>query len=224
MKISSLFISKNEDEVQALQRFCAQGGIHLLAQSFISFELIPYKIQSEADVFFFGSKNAFLFFLDLKVPFKNKRLAVIGEVTKNYIEKLGYEVAFFSPNAGNPEQVAKEFQGFLKGRKVAFFQSDLSKRSISGHFPETQREEYVIYSTKLNTIALPEEASIYVFTSPSNVDAFLLQNKLPVNTKIIAWGKITEKALREKGVYPDITLISAKQEELIERLKEIISF
>ena len=223
MKISSLFISKNEDEVQTIQRFCSQQGIHLLAQSFLSFELIPGTIQSEAEVFFFGSKNAFSFFLDLEIPFKQKQLAVIGEATKNYIEKLGYEVAFSSSNAGIPEQVANEFKDFLKMRKVAFFQSDLSKRSISGHIPANQREEYIIYSTKLNAITLPEEASIYVFTSPSNVDAFLLHNSIPTDAIIIAWGKITERALREKEIHPEIVLTSAKQEELIERLKEMIA-
>ena len=59
---------------------------------------------------------------------------------------------------------------------------------------------------------------MYVFTSPSNLAAFLQKNQVPESAKVIAWGNTTEKALRNSKVQVSKTLIKAQLEELLEVL------
>jgi uroporphyrinogen-III synthase len=59
---------------------------------------------------------------------------------------------------------------------------------------------------------------VYVFTSPSNLAAFLQKNRVPEAAKVIAWGNTTEKALRNSKVQVSRTLITAQLEELLEVL------
>jgi uroporphyrinogen-III synthase len=59
---------------------------------------------------------------------------------------------------------------------------------------------------------------VNVFTSPSNFLSFIQKNTLEPNQTIIAWGKTTEKAIRNAGYVVNATLTYASEEELVEVL------
>src|SRR5690606_17745061 len=54
-----------------------------------------------------------------------------------------------------------------------------------------------VYETKINA-ATVEECDLYVFTSPSNIKGFLLNNPLP-SKPTISWGETTSKVLMQQG-------------------------
>ena len=62
---------------------------------------------------------------------------------------------------------------------------------------------------------------IYIFTSPSNVAGFLMENEVPTQAKIIAWGASTQEALTQKGFKVNYTLKESSIESLIEYWLEI---
>ena len=215
MKITSVFISKKLEEIALLSAFCDENNIQLQAESFITFEEITEEIKPHFDIYFFGSKNAFDFFLKRNLSLENKQIAVIGESTKKHIEALGFEVAFYGKEAGNPQAVAEEIQHWLKDRKISFFQSDISKKSIASFIPDIQKEEFVIYRTKSLSQKLNKSFDLYVFTSPSNVESFLKSNALAKSAKVISWGKSTDVVLRENNIPIFYTLKKASLEELL---------
>jgi uroporphyrinogen-III synthase len=103
---------------------------------------------------------------------------------------------------GNPAQTALDFYTWAGNRRVLFPVSDRSLGSISAAFPENQKEVVPVYQTTLVPQKI-KECSIYLFTSPSNVESFLLCNTLPSGSKVIAWGESTRSFLSLRGIESD---------------------
>jgi uroporphyrinogen-III synthase len=80
-------------------------------------------------------------------------------------------------------------------------------------------KEVVVYET-VNTPEKIDVSQIYVFTSPSNVEAFLSQNALPGDAVVIAWGKTTEKRMLEQGMRPTFVLETSSLRELEQVLRK----
>lgn len=215
MGISSVFISKNPGEVQPIAAYCAEHNIELHAEAFISFETTGLSFKPTSDIYVFGSKNAVDFFLEQKPVTENKLFAVIGEATRKHIESKGFSVAFCGKEAGKPESVAREFALWLKDRRAAFFLSDISKKSLAACLSPEQYEAFVIYKTKLLPKKLDQTFDVYAFTSPSNAEAFLKENKVPDGAIIVSWGESTTAAMKKHEIDPQHILVSATQEELI---------
>ena len=218
---NKLFISKSIDEVQALSTVCNSLGIDLVAHSFLQFKSIPFVVESSTyEVIFFGSPRAVRFFLEQEIIPPNVLTACVGETTAQSLRETGYKVDFVGVNSGNPSKIAEEFKQFVGTKKVLFPQSETSNRTISSIFDSDQISEICIYKTAVVSKSIPD-CSIYVFTSPSNVDGFLSDNKISLNAKIIAWGSTTEKHIKSKGLSVNHTLSNATVEELILLLNAI---
>ena len=213
-KNKHLFISKSITELDSLVLFCQNQNISLFAHSFLQFEALPFRVEQPFQAIFFGSPRAVDFFFEQDAITDECFIGCIGEITAQSIFKRGYQPKFIGKNAGNPSEVGLEFKSLVGDKRVLFPQSITSNRSISSQFSENQIEEISIYKTQNNSISIPE-CAVYVFTSPSNVDGFLVENKIPATAQIIAWGKTTEKYLISKGFQVNITLKEASIEELI---------
>lgn len=214
----SIFISKNASELPLLSAFCATNQLSLTAQSFIEFTALPFIIKESYDVLFFGSIRAAEFFFAKEPLPAHCQIACVGAVTAKKINALGFGVSFIGEQAGNPLHVAEMFKMWLGDRRVLFPLSTVSKRTIVEQIPTAQRIEVAIYET----CALPlkiEKSDCLIFTSPSNVESYLLQNEINGNI-LIAWGTTTRNALEAKGFSVDFTLQEANEENLITYLKE----
>jgi len=212
-----LFISKNVNEIEQLINFCQEREIELIAHSFLQFEAIPFKIESTYDAVFFGSPRAVDFFLDQEKLDSSVFIGCVGEITAQSLQEKGYTPNFIGKSAGDTSKIGLEFKEVVQDKKVLFPQSSISHRSIASLFPPDQINELSVYKTATYPKSIPN-CDYYIFTSPSNVDGFLIENQLPSNAKIIAWGKTTEKYLIEKGLKVEHTLKNSTVEELIEYL------
>jgi uroporphyrinogen-III synthase len=214
----SIFISKNASELPLLSAFCATNQLSLTAQSFIEFTALPFIIKESYDVLFFGSVRAAEFFFAKESLPAHCQIACVGAVTAKKINALGFGVSFIGEQAGNPLHVAEMFKMWLGERRVLFPLSTVSKRTIVEQIPTAQRIEVAIYETCALSLKI-EKSDCLIFTSPSNVESYLLQNEIYANT-LIAWGKTTKNALEAKGFSVDFTLQEANEENLITYLKE----
>lgn len=214
----SIFISKNASELPLLSAFCATNQLSLTAQSFIEFTALPFIIKESYDVLFFGSIRAAEFFFAKESLPAHCQIACVGAVTAKKINALGFGVSFIGEQAGNPLHVAEMFKIWLGERRVLFPLSTVSKRTIVEQIPTAQRIEVAIYETGALPLKI-EKSDCLIFTSPSNVESYLLQNEINGNI-LIAWGTTTRNALEAKGFSVDFTLQEANEENLITYLKE----
>jgi uroporphyrinogen-III synthase len=202
-----------------LKDYCERSGIQLYAHSLIDFELVSNRVQTNSQVVFFSSIRTATFFLESNRISNDMEIATIGEQTAQKLNGLGLEVDFIGSTAGDPETVASDFRHWLNGRRVLIPCSDRSNRSIATALPKNQVEELVVYKTIPASITI-EPCDLYVFSSPSNVESFLLKNNLPEKSFTIAWGKTTEKALVSQQIFPDLVLKNSSEIEVIAFLEE----
>ena len=213
--MKSIYITKELEDVTQLKQFCAFQNIDLHATSQLSFEAVPFTVIEPFEVVFFSSVRAGRFFLrSYDGPLSSLQFACIGEETA---QKFNIEFAFVGKEAGNPEKVAEKFKNWLGDKRLLIPHSSLSHKTIAAIIPSTQCESVCVYNTLLSPQSIPE-SEVYVFTSPSNLAAFLQKNQVPESAKVIAWGNTTEKALRNSKVQVSKTLNKAQLEELLEVL------
>lgn len=215
---NKLFISKSIKEIETLADFCTKNQYGLFPHSFLQFESIPFKINQNYQAIFFGSPRAVDFFLAQESIPNQVYIGCIGEITANHLRLTSYEPHFTGKMSGDASQVALDFKNQV-GDKIVFFpQSSSSNRTISSVFDPQQIIEMSIYKTILVSKSIPN-CDYYVFTSPSNVDGFLLENEIANDAKVIAWGKTTEKYLISKNLKVYKTLANSSIADLIKILK-----
>jgi len=203
----SLFISKNASELLTLHPFIDTHQIELTAHSFLNFTPVPFDLPERFDVVFFGSPRALMFFKSqYEIPSK-AAIACVGSRTESLLQSMGYTIAFSGMNKGSISEVATEFATWLDTRTAFFPTSSRTLGTITDPIPPRQK----IISTCYETTQIPKQlpsSEVCVFTSPSNVEAFLLENELNPNQTIIAWGKSSAAALHSHGVQVDHVLKS----------------
>jgi uroporphyrinogen-III synthase len=215
-----LFISKSITEIDSLQKFCQEKEIELIAHSFLQFESIPFTVDFNYEAIFFGSPRAVDFFLKQEIVDPSAFIGCVGEITAQSIIEKGYTPNYIGKSSGDTSKIAIEFKELVGNKIVLFPQSSISNRSIPSVFPAEQIKEISVYKTATYSKKI-SNCDYYVFTSPSNVDGFLIENQFPSSAKIIAWGKTTEKYLVEKAMKVEHTLKNSTIEELIEYFKSI---
>lgn len=215
--ISRLFISKNADELPLLRQFCAEQDIILQAQSLLQFEGVPFEVRYPFDIIFFSSIRAAEFFLAHSTV-GHADITCVGQKTAQKLTALGHIPTFIGHQSGNPSQVAMDFRVYVGQRRALIPCSDMSARTIAKALPADQVEEVVVYRTIAKSVDIPA-CDAYVFTSPSSVDAFLLQNEKPLG-QVLAWGDTTASRLRELEIGISRVLMTAGEEEVVEVLKE----
>lgn len=214
-----LFISKSESETEELLHFCEEKNISLTAQSLIYFEPVDFEVKEPFEILFFSSPRSVMFYLRLISISPNTIIASVGSSTGNLLRELGHPPAF-EGEGSDPDSIAAEFEQFAAGKRVLFPLAEKSLRSISGRFSEAQIEEVKVYRTCPKETEIASQ-DIYVFTSPSNVEAFFSINTVPEGAQIISWGKSTATAIKKKGLISKM-LSEPGISSLIEFLDSII--
>ncbi len=210
-----LFISKKVF-YQPLLDFLSDRKIELVDTPMIRFvgESFQCPKASDYDIVFFSSPRSVEFFLNHCKIEKDKMVASIGLATSEVLKSKNVPIHFQAENSGKPIEVSKSFSQFVKDQKVLFPQSNRSNRSMQQSLSKDQVLDLVIYNTDLDPKKLSEIPEIIVLTSPSNAKAFLLDNLVSDNQKVVAWGKTTEHYLRKEKIKVWHTLAQSSFEEL----------
>lgn len=219
-----VFISKSQSELLEIIPDLQLLNLDPVMHSFLAFEGMTEEERDawdqDADVIFFSSPRSVVFFFAQHPLFKGVKLACTGSATAAILKDMGHEVAFIGKGSGDMASIAKDFRDWCGDQKVLFPLSDRSLKTVSKLFPEDKKVEISVYKT----IIMSKEISpcdIYVFTSPSNVEGFFLENKIPANAHIVSWGNSTNNRLSEYNVSPDFTLSDSSVKELIDHLQSL---
>lgn len=193
----TLFISKPIDEVEALKTCCKQRGWKLIANSFLAFEPTLFSWNGEEDIIFFSSPRAVDFFNEQFPLPKNKTYACAGKKTKDKLAEHGLEADFIADQSGMISAMTAKFAEFAKEKRVIFPVSNLSQQSYSKHLAKRSFRFVQVYATHIKAAKI-EDCDLYIFTSPSNIKGFLINNHLH-KKPCISWGETTTQFLNKKG-------------------------
>ena len=199
-----VFISRELSEKSYFRKALEKHDIEVEARSLIRTVAVITKLDNyilrNADWLFFSSKNAveYFFQLDPLLP-KKVKFGVMGSGSEDMLRRKGHFVDFTGD--GDPSEVAAEFAALANGKTVVFPSAENSMRSIQQALSaDTKIIDLTVYETILEDDVMQTGAEIMVFTSPSNVEAYFVDNLLDPDQKIIAIGVSTGKKLDEMGV------------------------
>jgi hydroxymethylbilane synthase len=192
-----VWISRKLNENSLFSKLLRNKGHSITGQSLIEKEIIKINQLPKCDWIFFNSIFSFDSIMHLKSQFLNMKIAAYGKSTAAYLEKNGLNVNF--TGKGSPLETAEGYKKMLKNTETAFFpSSDKTIGSVQSLLNKKNKIVITTYNTSL--IEDPVQSNdFYVFTSPSNVEAFFSTNQL-TNNKVISIGPSTTKKLKDFGI------------------------
>jgi uroporphyrinogen-III synthase len=219
---SSIFITKEIDAHSDLKQWCFENKIKLVSKSFLTFEPITSSDIPKEEVYFFTSKRAVSYFISqFQLPDEVK-IACVGQATANECIKNNINIDFIGQASGNPVLVAEELDHYLGNQSIVFIGALEGSDAIYNELVTLNKSKFPVYKTLIQSELINENFQYYIFTSPSNLEGFLKLNTIPTESKIIAWGKTTEKALIDRGFHTYLTLENSTEKELISKLSHYL--
>tara|TARA_Y100000991_G_scaffold204069_1_gene179287 strand:- start:2298 stop:3845 length:1548 start_codon:yes stop_codon:yes gene_type:complete len=193
----SIWISRSLAKDSIFNKLTKPLSVSLTAESLIDMKIIKIDLLPSCDWIFINSAFALNSIMHLKNSLKSKKIAAFGQSTAKYIQKNSLKVDFVGEGA--PNNVAQDFSSMVNSNEIVFFPS--SNKSLGTVQSVMDNRNKIIVETyqTLLLVKKVENHDYLVFTSPSNVEAFLLSNKFN-NQKIISIGPSTTKALKNAGI------------------------
>jgi len=199
-KPASVFISRDSRENDFFSKALTAHGYTVTAKSLIETRRIPLRPMPACDWIFFSSKNAVKHFFAQKPLLGEVKYGAIGKTTADEIRKFGKKADFIGYST-DIKLTGKQLSAVVGSKKVLFPSARGSMRTIQQQLPKLgQAVDMLVYETIKRNDTPVEYADILVFTSPSNVEAFLEKNKIGKEQKIVAMGGATENALSKMGI------------------------
>lgn len=186
-----VFISSELEANHPLVTASNSLGFQLIQHSLLSFSAVDGVPAQPYDVIFFSSPRAYAFGQQFILP--ETKVACVSEGTARHIQQ---PIHWCGNSPSNPTQTALDFKAWVGEQRVLFPLSSRSLGSISSAFSPEQIECLTVYNTILNSRVI-EACAVYIFTSPSNAEAFLQQNTIPSGAKVIAKGTSTQEFLQQ---------------------------
>ena len=150
---------------------------------------IPYARPNHTDWIFFSSKHAVKYFFEGKPDIGKAKIGVIGKATSVALRQQGKRADFIGYST-DTKLTGKQFASLVKSGTVLFPQAKDSMRTVQQQFVNKyQVKDLVVYETIQKPVTDVPEADIMLFTSPSNVEAYLEKNGTISRTKNYCHGR-----------------------------------
>lgn len=194
-----VLVTTQADEASLFFAHLKNHGFHITAQSFVNYAALPVNDIPKGDWLFFTSRNAVKYFFDQTIlSFNDYKIAAIGSETADAITGRGFSCDFIA--GGDPVTAAELFNERYTGKVVIFPSAQNASHQLRDLIAQQNTIiNLPVYSNVPAGKPMPQ-ADILVFTSPLNVDGFLLENSIYPQQQIIAMGNTTRQYLAEKGV------------------------
>ena len=195
-----VFVSRDLTHESYLRRILEARQFTVDGRALIETNPVTIGSLPDSEWIFFSSKQAVQHFFRQRPTVDGRRFACVGKSTAEALRKFGHRADFIGGST-DTRLTGKQFAALIGDARVLFPQAKGSLRSVQQQsVKKGQAIDLVVYETILKNDTPVDPASIYVFTSPSNVEAYFAKNTLPASVKVIAMGHATRSALREQGV------------------------
>jgi hydroxymethylbilane synthase len=202
---AKVFISREVGENSYFRKALEKQNIEIdgrsLIRTFPIVNVLDDFFLKNADWIFFSSRNGVEYFFKLNPVLPKKvKFGVVGRGSEDSLRKFGH-LADFVGEGGEIEEVAQDFAATADGQTVVFPRAQDSLLTMQKFLtPETKVIDLPIYETVMEENVDGSSAEVLIFTSPSNVDAYFVENLLEPEQKVIAIGNSTGKKFDEMGV------------------------
>ncbi len=217
IKPASVFITRSLTDDSYFKNTLTAQKYKVTGISLIKIECIKFADVPKTDWIFFSSSSAVTHFFEQQPNLSGStKFGVIGKGTEMALKQFGHRADFIGKRADILE-TGISFSNLAYGKTILFPKAVDSLRSIQKQLVEnTKAIDLDVYETTLVSDVEIPDAEIIVFTSPSNVKAFMTANKIKNHQKVIAIGKSTGKKLEEYGIVNYKTPYSTDEASLSE--------
>ena len=192
----TVWISRELNSDSILRKLLENSSCYITAQSLIEKTKLSLEFLPKCDWIFFNSSFCYDSIKQLKSTFKNKKIAAFGDATARHLKAQNLKVSFIG--TGCPKNVAKDFKSTIDRDDVVFFpSSNISVGTVQKLIHEKNKTVKKSYETKLLEKII-EHHDYFIFTSPSNVEAYVKTNSLK-GLKAISIGPTTTQSLKDNG-------------------------
>lgn len=191
-----VFISRDLNKGSLFEKNLINQNISVFGKSLINISFNEFSDLPNTDWIFFNSSNSVESLKKHVEYLKTKKIAVFGKATNMSIKKMGLVSSFIGE--GTPTEIADSFAKVVLNKKVLFPVSNRSLKTVQSKIPIENQFEVISYTTS-NIEDEIKGYDLLVFTSPSNVNAFVSFNNVNPNQKVVAIGPSTKAALVKAG-------------------------
>lgn len=198
----SVFISRDIRKHDFFRDCLTANQYKVFAQSLIEIKQVPIRKYKKCDWIFFSSKNAVKHFFEQTPDVEGMKLGAVGKITADEIRKYGKRAEFIG-SADNTRMTGKKFSALVGNKTVLFPQAKESMKTIQLQLPKRENViDLIVYETiKIPSIRYQVSSiDIFVFTSPSNVQAYFEKNTINANQKVVVMGNATANALKNYNI------------------------
>lgn len=216
-----ILISNQSKAFTKLQEWCDDLSFELMRTSFINTSPISGLEIPITEWIFFSSPKCAETYLDT-YSLHAKKIAVYGKGTAETVLERGHKIEFVGPSTSETVEIARALEEVVHG-SIFFPISQISRKSIIQELGSLNCTSIVTYRTEITPKKLTENPTIIIFTSPSNIRGFLMQNELDETIPLIAFGKTTAleiQAMKLKN--PCYTLATPSEVDMINALENIL--
>lgn len=200
IKPKTVFITRELESMKYFSNCLSANGYKVHGKSLIEITQIPFNTLPQTEWIFFSSKNGVEHFFNQNPDLtKNVKFATIGKGTASAVKQFGKTLSFIGDNSSTIE-VAKSFSKLVRGKTVLFPGAKNGIRTVQKTIKnDVNKVDLFVYETNIiHNVSIPK-AEIMVFTSPSNVSAYFIDNKISKTQSVVAIGETTAKKLKSCG-------------------------
>ena len=219
----NILITRELSTSSSIRQWAADHNLHLIEKSFIETVAVTGLEIPKTDWIFFSSPRGAELYLAI-YPINAKKIAALAEGTAEQLTELGYKPNFTGNSGESTRQIGQQFFAEINPTETVLFPlSDISRRAVSSQKGDHTIIELITYKTQLVSEKLAQQPDIILFTSPSNVDGFLLTNKVTPQTHMLAIGETTADHLRSLDFANVHVSKSTDEKALIKTLELILN-
>jgi hydroxymethylbilane synthase len=200
IKPASVYITRDVREEDFFFNVLKKNGCEVVGRALIETNRVMLKNIPDADWVFFSSKHAVRHFLGQTKLKPGMKIAAVGKGTSDELRKFNLRADFIG--GGNDTRITAKQFGAVAGRSTVLFpQAKGSMKTVQQQLPTAKIIDLIVYETISRPADDLPDAAILVFTSPSNLEAYLTKKKISKQQKIVAMGHATGSTLKEKGFH-----------------------
>lgn len=204
-------------------RLCKERGWQVSGQAFITIRPLPFTYPNKRPTWiFFSSKNAIAPFFAKYEAMPGVKFAALSRATADALRPNVYSVDF-EGHGNDTNEIGEQFQRHLLSTDFIWFPGAADgKRSIQGQLQDNSYLDIPLYYTEPKAGMPFEPYDLILFTSPSNVEGYLLNNEILPYQRLLAIGKTTAQKLKSLGYSPE-TALGFSQIDLFQSITVLIS-
>ncbi len=196
------FISRNSEEAPFFYRFAQQFHLNSSFTSMNQIQSVAFHLNDRNfEAIVFNSERAVSYFFEHESAenFLETLIVSSGEATTRALERKGLKVDYTCKKS-DFSTISEQLKSLLSGKNCLIPCSAQSARTLAISLSEiADVTEIITYKAEFCSQQIPAY-KWYVFTSPSQVDAFAKINKFPAYAHYLCLGPTTASSLSKHGL------------------------